>query len=249
MSLIETECPNQALITLEQNEDVWFKASFLQSRRLGRQLFPPWITASPLGRLSHGCYWMASLDGAKSDTAQTHVAFAGPSSTGRFSCLTLTENEKYFVNLRNLVAIILEKECAPSKPMSSHIKGLISLHCWLIGHPLPVIFKGPARILLYGENLGAAQSERREHLVQQVAAFNAGMPFNVAPTETDGGLWSQFTNGLTLDSRLSVVQGLLLVEQVLPNRTSSFQLYKRLFGHLVLAAMIALIIYLLLPGK
>jgi hypothetical protein len=245
MSLVETESPNQALVTLERNDSVWFRPAYLQSRRLGRRLIPPWMSASPIARLLHQCYWLASLNGSKGENAQSLVAFSGPSATGRFFCLKLAENEKYSVCLGHLAAVIIENDRPASKPMTTHIKGHFSLSCWLIGRPLPVIFKGPARVLLYGENLSPVTLERTEHLVQQVVAFDARRPFNVVPTETDGGLWSEFTNGLTLDSRLSVDQGILLDEQILPNRLSPFRLYKRLFGHLALAGLVALIISLL----
>lgn len=129
--------------------------------------------------------------------------------------------------------------------MSTHLKGLTSLHCWLIGHPLPVIFSGPATVVLYGQNLDTVREEHGEHLISQVVAFDATTPFTVLPTETDGHLWSDFTNGLTLESRLGVKQGTLVVEQVMPDGASSFRLYRRLLAHVVLAAVIALIIFLL----
>ena len=114
-----------------------------------------------------------------------------------------------------------------------------SLHCWLIGHPLPVIFNGPAEVILYGQNLGVTSEEQAEHMIGQVVAFDATKPFNILPMDTDGGFCSQFVNGLTLDSRINVQHGGLLVERVNPESNSGFRWYWRLFKHLCLAALIA----------
>ncbi len=245
MERIDTSAPNQLEVTLAGDETIWFHPKYLQSRRFGRRFLPPWMTGAPIGRILHGSYWLARLSGGRTNETSDPVKFAGPSVTGRFRTLELGANERYFVNLRNFVGILLPQGRDSSKPMATHLGGLASLHCWLIGHPLPVIFTGPATVILYGQNLDFTEESNAEHLIQQVVAFDASKPFNVLPTETDGALWSDFTNGLTLESRLSVEHGRLLVEQAIPEGNSPFRLPGKILVHLGLAAAIALVIFLL----
>lgn len=237
--MAEARDQNQAAITLGEGETVWFRPKYLRTRHYGRRFLPPWLTASPIGRILHRCYWLARV------SVPETVGFSGPSPTGRFFFLHLEEGDRYFINLRNFVAITLPANRRSPQPMSTHLKGLWSLHCWLLGHPLPVIFAGPATVILYGQNLGAVSEEHGEHLISQVVAFDAKKPFSVLPTETDSHIWSDFANGLTLESRLGVEKSRLVVEQIIPDGTSPFRLLWRLLTHVALAAVIAAVIFLL----
>jgi hypothetical protein len=231
---------NELTIEIGCDERLYFRPNFLVSRRVGRSFLPKWIRRAPISRIFHGCYWLAQLTGAEKSEK---IKFVGPSITGNFKVLKIGEQERYFVNLRNFVGIRTSLKRGVTKPLATHFRGLLSLHCWLIGHPLPVIFYGPAEVILYGQNLTITEECNADLLISQIVSFDAAKPFNVLPLLSDGGVWTDFSNGLTFDSRINVKNGWLLYEQVNPAR-SSFRILRTILAHFLLSAFISGIIVL-----
>jgi hypothetical protein len=196
--IIRSVTNNEADLSIEAGETVYFRGSFLRGRCFGFSLVPPFPWGSPIARLIHGCYFMNS---ASSDEEQSSLQLNGDSGLGKFMLLTLGLGDRYFVNPRYIAAFSFSGEGG----FHTQLQRLWSPSCWGIHHPLPVIAHGPGNIVIYAENLRVVELESEhaaEYIPNQVVAFDCKQPFAVKALRPDRSPISQIINALIDDNRM-----------------------------------------------
>jgi hypothetical protein len=233
---IDTSSANEADIVMEQGETLYFSLKYLRGREFGVPAIPPCPFGSPVARIIHGCYWLGRY---RSGSFERRVKLTGPTVVGNFRAVTIESGQSMFINCENLVGFSFGSGGA----LQTKISQMLSPTMWAIGHPLPVLAIGPARVILYGEGLKEIETEPgAEYVPNQVVSFHAATPFIARALIPDSGVVSHISNAVGRQSRIVFPERsrILLLPINKPDRIVS-QMAMHLVIHL---GIVALLIFL-----
>jgi len=188
--LADPRATNEATFPLSKGETVYFSSRYLRGSEFGVPSIPPCPLGSPIGRIIHGCYWMAKYTSTADGES---VKLTGPSVVGQFRTVEIREGQSYFINCEHIAGFTLSGRGR----LHTILIGIISPTMWSLGYPLPVIVDGPAHIIMYGEGLLNAQiSAGVEYIPSQVVAFDATKSFAARALRPDDGIVSHLANAI-----------------------------------------------------
>ncbi len=236
--------PNVAMIHLDPGERLYFRLSLLRTRHADFTPAPPFPFESPIARIFHGCYWLATYESASPET----LVLMGPQLPGTFASFKVEAGHVYYVDTRYLAAVVRE----PGSRFETLIGKLFSIRMWfLLRMPLPVVVQGPAHIVLYGPSLrrlspltsAGCPAEVVDLLPSQIAAFDASMRFTVTALKPGSRLLGHFYNATAGQIRWTFeLTGELFVEDLHRGHRHLASVALRLLIHFVTWCFIALIL-------
>lgn len=155
MKIILKDDNKEAEVKLEEGESFYWKLSLQAGGQAGGKYGldwkPPYYSCGLITRLWHQCYLLASLEA--SARGHNSVKLNLPGQNDFFHELKLDPGQRFFINCAHLVGFSFSK----GGGLESQRKRLVSLSCWLIGHPLPVIASGPG--IIYWLVVGLRKSD------------------------------------------------------------------------------------------
>jgi hypothetical protein len=182
----------EAEVKLEEGEVFYWKSSLQAGGQAGGIFgygWPPYASCGVITRLWHQCYLLASQ--AASAGGDNSVKLNLPGQNDFFHEHKLDPGQRFFINCAHLVGFSFPK----GGGLESQRKGLVSLSCWLIGHPLPVIASGPGTILLAGRRFKEERLLKNTGVPpRQIVAFDATAEWTVCAPQADNRILSQFSN-------------------------------------------------------
>ena len=229
---------NSLRLKLDASEAFYYDMAFLQSKEFGMNAVPPFPGACWLARLFKGKYWLAHITG---ETADGEISLAGPRAVADFTVLEVQEGEHVSVDLGHLVGFSAETKTISSghRPFRSYLKGLVSIACWFLGHPVPAIFSGPCRIVVYGQRLHRLTDRSIELPPRQVVAFPATTGFRPIALVPSSNLWSWISNSFVWRTRIAFEPGSwVLVESLNQPRSIGIRLLCHIVVHFVMGLLI-----------
>ena len=233
---------NALTIVLAEGEVLYHAMRFLRSRRFGMRLVPPFPLRAPIGRLWHRAYLLNAVEGDQSDTERA-VSLVGTAPLGRFETLELAAGQQAVVDLSHLAGFVALPTASRLRPIvRSWFKGLVQPACWLLGHPVPCVFSGPATLILYGQGLRwRSEGEARALGRDQLVLFGTEAEVEILPLEPTSAT-AHFINAITFRSRVVVGdRDRVLIQDFQQEESGGARFFKEFFVHILLLILLALL--------